>query len=183
MKASILGAFCLLILSAIASAEGREMASKLAKQMRTGIASFRLDLTYYGPADKAKAQPYNLTLSVPPVEQLAKDPQRLIVQIKEAQAEKIISWLEERDGFFDRSIDDMSQDITLRAPKGPTYWLTVSYSVPTFGRMSRHEDLGWNAQMLKRLDSLKAELDKEPAGAIDQLLERLTDERRLWKAE
>ena len=190
MKTIFVTAICCLVLAATAIADDRQSpkpspsdkSSKLAKEMRAGIASFRLDVTFYGTLVKQQHPYYRLTLSMQPVEQLAKDPFHAIALIKEAEAQTIIGWLGS-SGFLDRSIDDMSQDITPRAPKGPTYWLTVGYELPNAGQGKRHEDLGWNLQMLQRLDALKAVLGKESAGAMDLLLERMADDRRGWETE
>ena len=190
MKTIFVTAICGVVLAATAFADDRQSpkpplsdkASKLAKEMRAGIATFRLDVTFYGTLVKQQQPYYRLTLSVQPVEQLAKDPFHAIALIKEAEAQTIIGWLS-TNGFLDWSIDDMSDDITPGVPKGPTYRLTVSHEVPNGGRGQRHEDLGWNLQMLQRLDSLKAVVGKESAGAMDLLLERMADERQGWEAK
>jgi hypothetical protein len=187
MKTTLAAAICLWVLACaawsdeVAPAEQKpsERTTEREKQLKAGIAGFQLELTYIGPQDKPF---YNLTLSVQPVAQLASDPFHPIVQIDQAQAEKIVRQLA-ADGFLDRAIDDQKQDITLRAPKGPTYFLTVRAQDPTFGRMQWHEDLGWNGKMLDRLDSLKNVLDPKPAAALDLLLGRLGGQRREWKQE
>jgi hypothetical protein len=155
-----------------------EQAIERSKQLRSGVANFKLTLHFFGPQRKPF---YNLTLSVPPVPQAAAEPFHPIVQIDEKEAEKIIQALVV-DGFLDRAENDGAEDITLRAPKGPTYVLTIVAESPQFGRLSFHEDLGWKLAMLTRLDALKPALGDKSQAALDVLLTRLSGLRRQWQS-
>jgi hypothetical protein len=184
MKTTLASALSFLVFLAAVPADDRpgaqlppsEKSIKRAKELRAGVAGFQLSLNYFGPQDKPF---YKLTLSVRAVEQLAIDPFHPMVEIDEAQAEKIIKALL-ADGFLDRAQDDRVQDITLRAPKGPTYVMTVRADTPEFGLVQFHEDLGWNLEMLERLDSLKSVLGQKPQAGLDSLLGRLAGQRQEW---
>jgi len=156
-----------------------KLAAKLEQSLVDRIENFELDLIYYGPKDK----PFDrVTLSVQPLKPEAGVALHSVVQIDKAQALKIVSWLTEQ-GFFDRAIDDIIHDITLRAPDGPTYWLTVGGDKLGTRRLQWHEDLGWNLSTIRRLESLRTVLEKKPAAALDLLLARLAELRHRWEVE
>ncbi len=122
MKTTLAVTICLWVLGNLARSEEpaavertlSETTLKREKQLKAGLANFRLDLAYIGPQDKPF---YQLTLSVQPTRQLASDPFHPYVVIDRAEAEKIVGHLAS-DGFLDRAVDDLNQDITLRAPMG-----------------------------------------------------------------
>ena len=151
----------------------RRLGRKREQDLKAGLAAFRLDLRYFGPQDKPF---YQLTLSTQPVPQLASDPFHPFVAIDRAQAEKIVALLAS-DGYLDRAVDELSQDITLRVPKGPTYYLVVQAQDNGVINVRMHEDLGWLPKLLDRLDALKKVLDPKPAAALDTLITRLGPRR------
>ena len=68
---------------------------------------------------------------------------------------------------------------------GPLGWDWTGYSLTVEGQdvTSLTEYLGWNPTMLRRLDSLRSVLKGEAAKAMDEVLDRLSDERRKWAEE
>jgi len=181
MKIMLASAFCLGVLGSSARSEEPAAADRPAtalgrkreQDLKAGLAAFRLDLKYFGPQDKPF---YQLTLSTQPVPQLASDPFHPLLVIDRAQAEKIVALLA-GDGYLDRAVDELSQDITLRAPQGPTYYLNVQAQEDGIISVQMHEDLGWLPKLFDRLDALKKVLDPKPAAALDTLITRLGPRR------
>jgi hypothetical protein len=117
-----------------------------------------------------------LTLSVPPVPQLALDPFHPVVQISEEEAAPIIDRLAV-DGFLDQA----QGEAPARQPRGPCYTMTVrSGGEPG---VVYYEDLTWGAPMLERLDGFRGCLKGKAAEAMDMLLNRLAGHRKEWSKE
>ena len=142
------------------------------KRFLTGLETLYLHLRYHGPQDKPY---YSLTLRVPVVW----DQRPLFwpaVQIKKGQAHKIVEHLG-KEGFL-----VIAENVTgqkARTPLAPTYALTL---VGT-GGMTLYENLGWDLEMLSRLDALRKVLDGDTTKAMDKLLARMAGHRKQWTKE
>lgn len=149
-----------------------EQATKRAESMKANIATFRLELNYSGQEDKPF---YRLIVSVPVIDQLANNPFHRIVQIKDAEAIRIIDHLA-RDGFLDQAVD-------LRQSERPPL-AVPGYSLKAVtGNISMVEDLGWGLPMLQRLDGLRDVLPETAMKDIEFVLTRLSGLRKQWEAE
>jgi hypothetical protein len=151
-----------------------KQAAERAARLKAEAKSFRLDLAYSGEQDKPY---YGLTLSVPVVPRLAIDPFHPVVQISEEEAVRLIDHLTV-DGFLDRARGEAPG----KPPAGPCYTLTVRADGKS-GPLVYHEDFGWGAPMLKRLDGIRGSLKGKAAEAMDLLLGRLGGHRMEWTRE
>ena len=141
------------------------------KSLKRCSDNFWLSLSYHGPDDKPHP---SLRLRTP--ERSPKPgPNVLDVHISRAQAAKIIDHLA-ADGLLARS-DNTHARPHLR-PTGPTYVLTVNSDKTRF-----EEGLGWDLEMLHRLDGLQAVLPEGPAKQMDKLLGRMAGHRLKWAGE
>lgn len=151
--------------------EAYETRNELVKHLK----SFNLHLRYHGPAYKPY---YNLTVRVPdiwyqppafwPAAQISQDDARMVLAALAG------------DGFLAFAKDVSGQAMT--EFKGPRYTLTVECKRGTNKAMVLCEDLGWDLEMLTRLDGLRRTLKGEAAKAMDLLLGRLAGHRKAWRA-
>jgi len=139
------------------------------------LKSFQLHLRYHGPADKPY---YSLTLRVPVI----KD-KRLrfwpAAQISQDDARMILAHLA-AEGFLAFAVDVSGRPQP--KPKGPTYTLTVQCERDNNRWLVLREDIGWDLEMLTRLDGLRRSLKGDAAKAMDPLLGRLAGHRKAWRA-
>ena len=147
-------------------------AAARAEQLKAKAKSFRLQLEYNGNQDKPY---YNLTLSVPPTGYDRSNPFYRLVQINETQAIKIIDYLA-AEGLLDHAVDLRGNKVL--PPAMPGYILTVATT-----EHQLRQDLGWEMQMLKRLDELRKVLEGDAAKEMDVLLGRLAGHRREWEKD
>jgi hypothetical protein len=145
-----------------------------AKQLKANLKSFELILNYHGDEDKPY---YRLTLSVGPVAKAENNPFFRTAQITQDQAGRIVDLLV-TEGFLDRAIDAGNKKIP--PPPTPCYTMSVIHH----DQAARHEFydvIGWDLQMLKRLDALRAVLDGDAAQSMDLLLGRMAGHRKIWE--
>ena len=145
-----------------------KLAAQRVRSLKGASDNFWLSLSYYGPSDKAHP---SLRLRTP--ERSPKPgPNVLDVHISRDQAAKIIDQLA-ADGLLARS-DNTHARPRLR-PTGPTYVLAISSDKTRF-----EEDMGWDLEMLSRLDDLRKVLDGDAGKAMDKLLARMAGHRKQW---
>lgn len=147
-----------------------EQAKERSEAMKADAKNFSLDLQYNGEQGKPF---YRLTVSVPVVERRRSSSFEQIVQVKEAEAIKIIDHLA-RDGFFDRA--HISGKLE-KLPQ-PCYLLTVHA-----GDLDLTEIMGWGLPMIHRLDAFRTVLPDHGKKDMDFLLGRLSGWRAKWEAE
>jgi len=153
-------------------------AAKLARLVKADVASFTLNILYFGPQDKPY---YELTLRVPVVKD-KRSAFQPAAQLTANAARKVIDHLA-ADGFFDRATDIREATVIKPKrpvmPKGPAYTLSVS------GAKGRwfSEPIGWDLKMLARLDALAMVLDADGARKMTLLLGRLSGLRKQWQAK
>lgn len=145
-----------------------DLTAERIRSLRGASGNFWLSLSYHGPSDKAHP---SLRLRTP--ERSPKPgPNVLDVHISRGQAGKIIDQLA-ADGLLARS-DNTHARPRLR-PTGPTYVLAISSDKTRF-----EEDMGWDLEMLSRLDALRKVLDGDAPKAMDKLLARMAGHREQW---
>jgi hypothetical protein len=150
-----------------------ERTQTAARVMRTHAKTFRLELNYTGQQDKPF---YRLLVGTGAADDDRRDPFHRVVQVLEVQAKTIIDCLA-RDGFFDRAMD-LSTIAKVPPPTTPGYTMKVSA-----GDIIWQEDLGWNLDMLDRLDDLSVCLPESGRHDMALLLGRLSGWRSQWLAE
>lgn len=98
------------------------------------------------------------------------------VRVSEEEVVRILDHLA-ADGCLARAQNDPSV--------GPLGWDWTGYSVSVEGQGATWltEYLGWNPTMLRRLDGLRSVLTGEAAKAMDEVLDRLSEDRRKWAEE
>ena len=143
-----------------------------AEQLKAGVKTFTLNLNYRGEQDKPY---YRLMLSVQPAVRFKGNAFDVYTQITEAQATKIIDYLI-TEGFLDLALD-LSRNRSPAPPPEPYYTLTVQVDA----KVGFEEWLGFDMNMLKRLDGLRAVLDDDAAKQMDLLLGRLSGHRKQWE--
>ena len=168
-------AFMASIAHAAPATQPTAKAAERAKALNENSGSFRLELWYQGEQDKPY---YALTLAVRPIQRRRSSPFQLDVQISEAQAKRIIDHLA-AEGFLDQAID--AENKAIPAPPGSSYTIKVIY-IDQAGRHELHSELGFDLNMLKRLDGLRAVLEGDAAKQMDFLLVRLSGHRRQWES-
>jgi len=149
------------------------VAQARAGKLKAGVEDFHLKLDYNGQEDKPF---YRLILSVPDIGYDRSNPFYRLVQIREAQAVKIIDDLG-ADGFLDKAVD-LQSNVKLPPPTMPGYTLMVA----TKGLQLR-QDLGWGLPMLNQLDGLREVLEGDAAKEMDLLLGRLSGLRKQWEKD
>ena len=146
-----------------------------AAKLKADVKTFTLYLDYHGPQDKPY---YHLLLSVPRVEGLddhLRSPFFPLARITEDEAKAIIDFLAV-DGFLDEATTGKVH------PDVPCYLLTVRVD-GTEGRVEYKGSLGWNLNMLHRLDGLRKLLKEDAAKGMDLLLERMSGHRKEWEQQ
>jgi hypothetical protein len=140
------------------------------------VKTFTLTLNYRGDQDKPY---YRLMLSVQPVVRFKGNAFDLYTQITEEQAMKIIDYLAV-EGFLDQALD-LNRNRSPAPPPEPYYTMTVHSDGPprTFGFQ---DWLGFDLNMLKRMDGLRVVLEGDAAKQMDLLLGRLSGHRKQWEA-
>ena len=147
-------------------------AAARAEQLKAGVKTFSLTLNYRGEQDKPY---YRLMLSVQPVVRFKGNAFDVYTQITEAQAAKIIDFLA-TEGFLDRALN-LNRNRSPAPPPEPCYTLAAQVDA----EVGFEDWLGFDMNMLKRLDGLRAVLDGDAAKQMDLLLRRLSGHRRQWK--
>jgi len=144
------------------------------EQLKKSLGRFTLDLRYLGDQDKPF---YNLTLRGPALLLDEKRPPfSPAVQITREQAAKIIEHLAS-DGYLARAGNQANKD--LKAPAGPTYGLFVRGP----DGLELYEYLGWDLNMLRRLEALRTVLEGDAAKKMALLLGRLSGYKKIWEAK
>lgn len=148
-------------------AEGR------AEKLKAGLKTFTLSLEYSGEQSKPY---YQLLLSVPPLPlRRSENPFFQMVWINETQAAAIIDYLT-GEGFLLKAQEGPFK----RTPEPPYYALVVQVAGADqplrYGLV-----LGWDLQMIRRLDGLRKVLEGDAARAMDLLLGRLAGHRAEWE--
>jgi hypothetical protein len=153
----------------------RRQAEKRAAHLEAHIASFHMDLTYYGKISEGGERPSNrLILHVKPTRWKLPLPADLwAVQITKEQARKIVDHLA-TEGFLDKARGSGRNTVSYRRP-GYVLW------VKTEG-LNLYESLGWDLPMLHRLEGLRKVLDGDAARAMDKLLATLEPRREQLEA-
>jgi hypothetical protein len=149
-----------------------KLAAERAEKLKADVKTFTFSLDYNGPQDKPY---YHLLLSVPP---LVGEDDHLrsrffpLALITEDEAKTIIDQLAV-DGFLDEATTGKLQLGV------PCYLLTVRVDSNN-GRVEYKASLGWNLNMLHRLDGLRKLLKGDAAKGMDLLLERMSGHRKEW---
>jgi hypothetical protein len=161
----------LMLLTTVFGAEPNkpELGAKRAAILKANVKDFQLGLSYFGSSGKPY---YELLLSVPKENIKQSDAFFLVSQLSEDQALKIIAHLAD-SGALDRAVEN---DAAVKL-QDPTYRLKVSA-----GELRLSESLGFDLDLLKRLDGLRSVLDGNPAKDMDFLLGRLSGHRKVWEA-
>eukprot|EP00913_Durusdinium_trenchii_P028495 g26723.t1 len=153
--------------SAEASSKQEKTAEQSARE-QFDPRNFRLELFHHGASDKPF---YSMTLSVPPARD-GRSPFSLFAQIKENEARAIIDHLSQ-SGFFRHARRPGKQSST----SNPRYELRIHS-----GKQILVENLGWDLDLLRRLDSLQRVLGGQAEKSLEKLLGRLSGYRSLWTA-
>jgi hypothetical protein len=151
------------------TAKPSAVATERAAKLKADLKTFTLSLNYSGQQDKPF---YHLCLSVP--QPRGNDnPFDQQVQIPEKQAQAIIDYLA-IEGFFDHA-----KEAFLRTPAPPYYVLWIE--VDGNGHPARYgEFLGWNLEMLQRLEGLRKVLEGDAAKGMDLLIGRMAGFKAGW---
>ena len=98
------------------------------------------------------------------------------VVVSKEEVLRILDYLA-ADGYLARAQNNPSV--------GPLGWDWTGYSVSVEGQGATWltEYLGWNPTMLRRLDGLRSVLTGEAAKAMNEVLDRLNEDRRKWAEE
>ncbi len=107
------------------------------------------------------------------------DHETRFVQLTEQQAQRLIDYLG-TEGYLRQAVELSKQKIPQVDLTGTWYTLQVSTGNLNF---CLHEDLGWGPGMLKRLQGMRTALEGDAAEAMDELLGRLAEDQKKWKAE
>jgi len=158
-----------------------EVAAKRAEVLKKSAGSFGLAVWYHG-ADEQRHHSVSLIgpdawallqRALPSLKVKWEGPPPL--PLSKEQVDRIIDHLV-ADGFLARASDIGEKRNA--PPQGPAYTMTVSGAA----RMQLHEVMGWNLEMLERLDTLHAVLDGDAAGAMKKLIDALAEKRKEWEA-
>ncbi len=160
------------IAQAVPATQPTPKATARAEQLKAGVKTFTLTLNYRGEQDKPY---YRLMLSVQPVVRFKGNAFDVYTQITEAQATKIIDYLI-TEGFLDRALD-LNRNRSPAPPPESYYTMAVHVDA----NVGFEEWLGFDMNMLKRLDGLRAVLDDDAAKQMDLLLGRLSGHRKQWE--
>jgi hypothetical protein len=146
-----------------------DVGSIRADSLKANVTGFRLSLSYVGESGKPY---YSLLLSVPELNLKKISPFSLQARISKDQTLKVIDHLT-KVGSLDRA----HKTGELEKLPQPSYLLSVRA-----GDLYFSEILGWDLDMLKRLDGLRSVLDGDAVKSMDTLLGRLYGHRREWMA-
>lgn len=157
-----------------------EQTQKAVDLLKANLDAFVLGVSFLGD----NQEPYGTIGLATTMPDMSKTPPHWLggADLGKEGASKVIDFLA-KSGFFDRAtaIPIANQDFRVKffaSRKQPFYAWTVgaSYKDPQY-----HEILGWDREMLQRLDALRKVLDGEPAKLMDQLLARLEPKRKQWE--
>ena len=137
---------------------------RLATDCRRG---FVMDIHYYGPT--TSLNPETLILAS---QMICIDTAWQLVVIDAKQIDAILDFLVE-DGFFAKAV----RDGAAVDRKRPAYVLTVQG-----GGVSLRQDMGWDLNVVRRLEALRKVLEGDAAKAMDKLLKRLEQQKKKWQA-
>jgi len=163
-------------------------AGRLAKSLKANRAGFALAIEYRAPEAEMESPEkgdYTLTLSAPRPPETGKASWR-VVQIAEAEADRIIDYLAAEEAFLGKADDVMGKGIG-GGPRPGCTWLVWGANEPMLHQPERlhpmllRESIPAGPKMLARLDGLRNVLDGEVAKAMDQLLQRLGPHRKDWE--
>jgi len=145
--------------------------------LRKNAEKFEFWLEYHGEEDK----PYlSLLLEGPTTPPRGPLPVGWTeARLSKDQVLKLIEHLR-TEGFLKNAVNIAGKGVD--RPKGPAYTLTVgcpSLRGPENSKL--HEVLGWDLEMIQRLDAMAAVLDGDAAQEMKELLNRLAWNRKEWE--
>jgi beta-lactamase regulating signal transducer with metallopeptidase domain len=96
-------------------------------------------------------------------------------RLSKEQVLKLIEHLR-TEGFLANAANIAEKEMAF--PTGPTYTLIVRGPE----RTAFYEELGWDLKMIDRIDAIATVLEGSAAKAMQTLIDRLSDQRKEWKA-
>ncbi len=144
-------------------------------KLQASVKTFTVSLDY---SDEQGKRYYHLLLSVPQLpDHDRSNPFYQQVQVTEKQAKAIIAYLI-TEGFLDHAQEGPFE----QTPVTPCYLLSVNM-VSMRQPVHYREFLGWDLNMLQRLDRLRKVLEGNAASAMDILIGRMAGLRAEWERQ
>jgi hypothetical protein len=157
------------------AASAEKKTAERAKLLKKNISTFWLLVEYYGPQDDRAGPRCTLWLTRPPRPRPSRYlPTWLFVEINRDLAAALI------DHSAGMGLLASAADVVKPGPrpKGPAYVLWIGCKERMF-----RQALGWDLNMLKRLDALRKVLTGDAAKAMGKLLKTLEPQRKKWRAQ